>query len=601
MPPSGDGNGFGDALRRGLRAVRAARPHASPAVDRVGAHRARGRPARRRARSSTTSRCSTAARDAGVSPWVCLHHFTLPGWFTELGEGGFVDDRARSYYWARHVAFCAETFGDLVFGWKPINEPAAYAGIYPHGAASGSTCSARSLLAQRDAWRELRGGGKPVATIHNLSPVFTVANTVPADKMQAELEAMMLGRVDARRSRRRARAARARRRARSPTCARRATSIGFSYYSATGVDAEGEIVPYPADARVGPMGYAPWSEGLGDRAAPAARRAARPSAADLRARRRYRRRRVALRRVARVARARRATRSHDGVDVRGFFHWTGVDNYEWNHGFDVQFGCFTRDREPRGSAELLARTPRLSPRASRCSWPSVFSVRVRRRDVGALEADALGDDARRASAEREGDAAEADAEHRLEGRGDDQHGDQRVRPRAGTPASHATSAIGGERRADPLGEALGRAMAAERSAGSSASGLASDDRGRAARRWGRSLTRRAAGSPRRARQRQARAMYRVRRRTVNHQARTAAAVRKALSDDQVDPSARLDPLPAPRRSQERDLREGTLPSRQPPGAPTIAHRGGRGDALARTRIVTAVMRDSIARREVPPR
>jgi len=34
-----------------------------------------------------------AARAAGVSPWVCLHHFTLPGWFTEMG-GGFVDDRA---------------------------------------------------------------------------------------------------------------------------------------------------------------------------------------------------------------------------------------------------------------------------------------------------------------------------------------------------------------------------------------------------------------------------------------------------------------------------------------------------------------------------
>jgi len=43
----------------------------------------------------------------------------------------------------------------------------------------------------------------------------------------------------------------------------------------------------------------------------------------------------------------------DGVDVRGFFHWTGVDNYEWHRGFDVQFGCFNLDREPRGSAELL--------------------------------------------------------------------------------------------------------------------------------------------------------------------------------------------------------------------------------------------------------
>ncbi len=44
----------------------------------------------------------------------------------------------------------------------------------------------------------------------------------------------------------------------------------------------------------------------------------------------------------------------DGIDLRGFFHWTGVDNYEWHKGFDVPFGLFTRDREPRGSAELLS-------------------------------------------------------------------------------------------------------------------------------------------------------------------------------------------------------------------------------------------------------
>ena len=24
-----------------------------------------------------------------------------------------------------------------------------------------------------------------------------------------------------------------------------------------------------------------------------------------------------------------------GIDVRGFFHWTAVDNYEWLHGYDV--------------------------------------------------------------------------------------------------------------------------------------------------------------------------------------------------------------------------------------------------------------------------
>ena len=47
----------------------------------------------------------------------------------------------------------------------------------------------------------------------------------------------------------------------------------------------------------------------------------------------------------------------DGIDVRGFFHWTGVDNYEWNHGFDVQFGAFTRDREPAAAPSSSAATP----------------------------------------------------------------------------------------------------------------------------------------------------------------------------------------------------------------------------------------------------
>jgi hypothetical protein len=44
-----------------------------------------------------------------------------------------------------------------------------------------------------------------------------------------------------------------------------------------------------------------------------------------------------------------------GVDVRGFFHWTGVDNYEWLHGFDVSFGIIDRDRNVRPSARVLER------------------------------------------------------------------------------------------------------------------------------------------------------------------------------------------------------------------------------------------------------
>ena len=50
-----------------------------------------------------------------------------------------------------------------------------------------------------------------------------------------------------------------------------------------------------------------------------------------------------------------------GVDLRGIFWWTGVDNYEWGQGFDVRFGLFDRDRNPKPAAEI-ARSPRLTLR-----------------------------------------------------------------------------------------------------------------------------------------------------------------------------------------------------------------------------------------------
>ena len=35
-----------------------------------------------------------AARDNGVTPWVCLHHFTLPRWFA--ARGGFLVEANRT-------------------------------------------------------------------------------------------------------------------------------------------------------------------------------------------------------------------------------------------------------------------------------------------------------------------------------------------------------------------------------------------------------------------------------------------------------------------------------------------------------------------------
>jgi beta-glucosidase len=258
------------------------------------------------------------------------------------------------------VAFCAETFGDLVHGWKPINEPVAYALIYAQGGRGVGRIDVgkvfdvlgATLLAQRDAWRELRGGGAPVATIHNLSPVFVVDDTVPAQKTRRLVEAAMWD-VWMRADRDGVLELPGRAAREVPDLKEACDLVGFSYYSAQGIGADGSFVPYPRDARVGPLGYAPWSEGLG--------LVLRRLHDELPGRPLLVcehgvgtdddgwRREVLNESLAEVESA-----LGDGVDVRGFFHWTGVDNYEWLHGYTVPFGLFDRDREPRESAALLA-------------------------------------------------------------------------------------------------------------------------------------------------------------------------------------------------------------------------------------------------------
>jgi beta-glucosidase len=52
-----------------------------------------------------------------------------------------------------------------------------------------------------------------------------------------------------------------------------------------------------------------------------------------------------------------------GADVRGYFHWSLLDNYEWAEGFAAHFGLYGYDprtlrRSERPSARLYGRIAR---------------------------------------------------------------------------------------------------------------------------------------------------------------------------------------------------------------------------------------------------
>jgi beta-glucosidase len=329
------------------------------------------------------TRVLRAAADADVQIWACLHHFTLPGWFSD-DLGGFLDDRARSYHWARHVDWVGETFGDLVAGWKPVNEPLAYAGAgwllgqHPPGIAEAGefgTALRATYLAQHEAWRLLRSGGKPVATIANLSPIHPDVRA--RDPLERERATAMASAFDDAYWNSWIRALRdgvlqvpGTTEIEVPDMAGSFDLIGFSYYNAQSVRADGSTGPYPVDAEVSGMGYAPWPEGLGvvlrrladelpgrqfvvaecglGTTAPPTGGPADPDD--------DRRQRYLAECLDQVEAA-----IEDGVDVRGFFHWTAVDNYEWLHGYHQRFGLFDRDRNPKGSAGLAARYAKGTP------------------------------------------------------------------------------------------------------------------------------------------------------------------------------------------------------------------------------------------------
>ncbi len=360
-PISGDGNGFATRYREDFAAYR----ELGLTHHRLSIEWARIEPEEGRIDESAVAHYRAvleAAREQKITPWICLHHFTLPRWFAKTG--GFLDPRNRTGAWARHVERIAERFGDLAGGWKPVNEPNAYAllGWRGIGFPPGENDAERYLdalaaiqLAAAEASARLKQTKLPVASVHSLAPIVTLDDEPRTRALADHVDACnwrswlglqrdgvltLPGRTPVER----------------PDLAGNVNLVGFSFYFTFGIRA-GQIVAYPENAPRSPLGYAIDADGLRlvlDRlhaelpGTPLLISEYGLGTADDSERARYIELGLA---IARDALA-------HGIDLRGFFHWTGVDNYEWLLGYDVAFGLIDRERIVRPSAQLLRSTAR---------------------------------------------------------------------------------------------------------------------------------------------------------------------------------------------------------------------------------------------------
>lgn len=289
--------------------------------------------------------------DAGITPWVALHHLSLPGWFVD--DGGFGDDRTRTRHWPRFVDTIAELVGDRVGGWFPVIDPVGWAahgqlwGMAPPGRRDPEAF-AKALrsawFAWGDAWRQLRGP-KPVVTAVQLGPVKAADGTLPNLQRAREWDATTWGTLVA-----------ALRDGmidipglplvEVPGLRDSADVVGVIYRGGVQFADEGRPAPWP------PGEPQPWREGLvetmhrlaemlPDRPLMIAEHGVSTADDD--------RREELLRVTGDQLRTLRA----DGVPLVGYFHRCAIDGYETGGGFTSTWGLFDRDRNARPSAQAF--------------------------------------------------------------------------------------------------------------------------------------------------------------------------------------------------------------------------------------------------------
>jgi beta-glucosidase len=273
------------------------------------------------------SRMVDACLERELTPVVTYHHFTSPRWVA--ADGGWTDPRTAERF-ARFCERAAARLGDRTGIACTINEPNVVSligwmvGAFPPGKNRDldGYAKANEVLAQghRRAYEAIKAGPGDAPVGLTLSMGDWAAEPGEEhriDEYRRVHEDFFLEGV------------------------RGDDFLGVQAYSRTRVGADGVLGPEPGVETL-PMGYEFWPTAVEASIRHAAEVAQVPlyvtengiGTDDDDQRVRYLRESLAgvLRTI------------DDGYDVRGFFHWSLMDNFEWAFGYQMRFGLVAVDR-----------------------------------------------------------------------------------------------------------------------------------------------------------------------------------------------------------------------------------------------------------------
>ncbi|MDW8282883.1 MAG: glycoside hydrolase family 1 protein [Myxococcales bacterium] len=330
-----------------------------------------------------------AMERAGLTPSATLFHFASPQWLWQErgGRRGWERDDALRHF-ERYLRAVAKHFGGRISHYCTLNEPMVYVyngyleGVFPPGERRGDPSQVAGVVAQllrahalayrilkEDASR--RGRSIAVGFTQHTRAFHPYRNWAPLDRLTASLieQAFIWDFVDAVHTGT-LRMTGTQQRQEIPGLKGTQDYLGINYYGRFYVKTSilhplrFEILMHDPDDPSEPrsdLGWAEYPRGLLEVLAEAQRRYQLPlyvlengvadAADDDRRRQRYL---VAHLRELWLARQR-------GIDVRGYFHWSLIDNFEWAEGFGPRFGLIRVDyqdgfrRVPRPSADLYRR------------------------------------------------------------------------------------------------------------------------------------------------------------------------------------------------------------------------------------------------------